>query len=172
MDSSEAALLACRGNGTPLADGDVDALAARGVSFDGIVSTEVIEHTTSPKAFLKSILRLLRPGGLLYVTTGNWNLVRLVRGTPYIMPEGHIYYFTPATMRQYFRLVGLDLVNVLNRSWSGWRALRPLTPRIVKPLGEAFSRVALAYAPFPVGRRNAMPIEMNEGSAQKNSAGG
>jgi 2-polyprenyl-3-methyl-5-hydroxy-6-metoxy-1,4-benzoquinol methylase len=152
LDSSSAATQACRENGTPLAQGDVDDLVAQGSKFDALTAMEVIEHTFSPRAFLESVIRLLKPNGVIYVTTGNWNLVRHLRGTPYVMPEGHIYYFTPVTMRRYFDLAGLETANVLNRAWAGWQVLgRSAGPNVVKPIADAFSTIAPGYGPFPIG---------------------
>ena len=40
-------------------------------SFHRVLSREVIEHVISPKAMLKEIDRVLRPGGIVVVTTEN-----------------------------------------------------------------------------------------------------
>ncbi|MGE0153701.1 MAG: class I SAM-dependent methyltransferase [Reyranellaceae bacterium] len=40
-------------------------------SFDVIAAIEVIEHLENPRAMLRECLRLLRPGGLLVLTTPN-----------------------------------------------------------------------------------------------------
>jgi 2-polyprenyl-3-methyl-5-hydroxy-6-metoxy-1,4-benzoquinol methylase len=45
-------------------------------SFDSIISTEVIEHLENPRAIFREFDRLLRPGGLLIVTTPNQESVR------------------------------------------------------------------------------------------------
>lgn len=38
-------------------------------AFDGIVASDVIEHTDSPSDFIDEILRLLKPGGKCIITT-------------------------------------------------------------------------------------------------------
>ena len=154
-DDSAIALEGCRANGTPLANGNIDALARHGMTFDAVTAIEVIEHTLSPRAFLESVLRLVRPGGILYLSTGNWNIVKHVRGRPYIMPEGHLYYFTPVTLRRYFDALGLGVAKALNRTWAGYR-LVPRIGEVVAPACAAMiDRIAPGYGPFPIARRPA-----------------
>jgi len=45
-------------------------------SFEGIVSTEVIEHLENPRAVFREFFRLLRPGGWLVLTTPNQESLR------------------------------------------------------------------------------------------------
>jgi SAM-dependent methyltransferase len=40
-------------------------------SFDLVMAIEILEHLESPRAFLREIFRLVRPGGLAVVTTPN-----------------------------------------------------------------------------------------------------
>jgi SAM-dependent methyltransferase len=40
-------------------------------SFDVITAIEIIEHLSSPMAFLLEVRKLLRPGGLLFISTPN-----------------------------------------------------------------------------------------------------
>ncbi|GGF00165.1 ubiquinone biosynthesis O-methyltransferase [Aliidongia dinghuensis] len=46
-------------------------LVAQGMSFDAVLALEVIEHVADPEAFLLSVGRLVKPGGLVVVATLN-----------------------------------------------------------------------------------------------------
>jgi 2-polyprenyl-3-methyl-5-hydroxy-6-metoxy-1,4-benzoquinol methylase len=45
-------------------------------TFDGIISTEVIEHLENPRAVFREFRRVLRPGGWLVLTTPNQESLR------------------------------------------------------------------------------------------------
>lgn len=68
-------------------------------SFDIVTAIEVLEHTIDPLAELRQIRRLLRPGGLLFLTTGN--AAAFADHLPewsYIVPEIHVSFFEPSTL--------------------------------------------------------------------------
>jgi 2-polyprenyl-3-methyl-5-hydroxy-6-metoxy-1,4-benzoquinol methylase len=51
--------------------GDVARMPIRDATFDVVVSSECVEHTPSPRATLRELVRVLRPGGWLVVTCPN-----------------------------------------------------------------------------------------------------
>jgi 2-polyprenyl-6-hydroxyphenyl methylase/3-demethylubiquinone-9 3-methyltransferase len=51
-------------------------LFTSGDQYDGAVLTEVIEHTAKPRDFINAAARVLRPGGLLIVSTPNGERLR------------------------------------------------------------------------------------------------
>jgi SAM-dependent methyltransferase len=85
-----------------------DLLAEQG-PFDIITAIEVFEHIESPLPVSGLLRRLLRPGGLLFYTTGNpvphWN--RFL-DWEYVYPEIHVSYFSPLAMERVL-------------TWSGFR---------------------------------------------------
>ena len=69
--------------------------------FDVIISSEVIEHINNPVEEMQHFHRLLRKGGLVYITTPNFNALEryLLKGDYEIIeyPE-HLSYYTPTTI--------------------------------------------------------------------------
>jgi SAM-dependent methyltransferase len=85
-------------------------------SFDVISMIEVIEHVEYPDPVFALASRLLRPGGLLLLTTGNVaSPVARREGLryAYLLPEIHVGYFTPRALE--FAYARHGLVPVLFR---------------------------------------------------------
>ena len=67
---------------------------------------------------LQTIYRWLKPGGVLFMATGNYDCPeRKLKGKDwfYFMPEGHLYYFSNRTMGKYLRKAGFRKVRVTNQ---------------------------------------------------------
>lgn len=87
-------------------------------TWDVIVMREVIEHLPHPLESLKTVHSWLKPGGVLFMATGNYDCPeRKLRGKDwfYFMPEGHLYYFSNRTMTNYLKKVGFGTVKVTNQ---------------------------------------------------------
>jgi ubiquinone/menaquinone biosynthesis C-methylase UbiE len=50
---------------------DVEKMPFASNTFDIVISSECIEHTTSPQAAVKDMIRILRPGGTIIITCPN-----------------------------------------------------------------------------------------------------
>ena len=93
---------------------------ALGSQFDLITSVEVIEHLENPTAFLRSIARLLAPGGVAILTTPNVENVParlkfLLGGKVRAMDEHAPEHVTPIHLDLFFRKIvpvsGLELAD-------------------------------------------------------------
>lgn len=69
--------------------------------FDLVTLTELIEHTITPNEIIKNIYNLQNKGGLIYITTPNYNSLekKLLRNNSatFLYPE-HLSYFTSKTL--------------------------------------------------------------------------
>jgi ubiquinone/menaquinone biosynthesis C-methylase UbiE len=94
--------------GISLAQADATAIPCRDATFDAAICSETIEHIADEASVVREIARVLKPGGLLFITAPNlWNAARILkliksrRFTINLM-EGHIREYSP---RQVSRLV-------------------------------------------------------------------
>lgn len=84
--------------------------------FDIVVSSETIEHINNPREELANIYQLLRQGGLLYITTPNFNsyLRRMMKERYAIIkyPE-HLSYYTAKTLNRVLGETGFSKVKLM-----------------------------------------------------------
>jgi SAM-dependent methyltransferase len=86
-----------------------DDIGAHAGSFDVVTATEVIEHSVEPLQDLRSIRALLRPGGLLFLTTGNAQPFRgRITTWRYVNPDVHVSFFEPDTLGRAMKLTGFQ----------------------------------------------------------------
>jgi 2-polyprenyl-6-hydroxyphenyl methylase/3-demethylubiquinone-9 3-methyltransferase len=94
----------------------VEDLVAEGRTFDAVCCLEVVEHVPDPAAFLRSCAALVRPGGLLLLSTINRTLkayVLAIVGAEYVLrwlPVGtHQWerFVTPQELARHLAAAGL-----------------------------------------------------------------
>ncbi|MBL0898339.1 MAG: bifunctional 2-polyprenyl-6-hydroxyphenol methylase/3-demethylubiquinol 3-O-methyltransferase UbiG [Reyranella sp.] len=114
--------------------GTAEALAAEGARFDVVLALEIVEHVSDVDLFLRSCGEMVKPGGLLFLSTLNrtakaWALAIL--GAEYVLgwlPRGtHDWkkFLKPSEVARGLRAGGIeidDIVGVvyspLDRQWS------------------------------------------------------
>ena len=90
-------------------------------SFDIITSFEVIEHINNPREELNNFYKLLRKGGLVYVTTPNFNSIlryRLKSEYNVICYPEHLSYYTPKTLNKVFIQSGFKTKKITTTGFS------------------------------------------------------
>lgn len=83
--------------------------------FDVITSFEVIEHINYPLKELNHFNKILRQGGLVYITTPNFNSLlryRLKEKYNIISYPEHLSYYTPKTLTQVFQICGFSRLKI------------------------------------------------------------
>ena len=81
--------------------GELDSLNLDASSYDVITMFDVLEHVYFPSKLLSECHRLLKPNGILVITTHDiGNFLAKLYGVKWrmIYPVGHVYYFTRKTL--------------------------------------------------------------------------
>ena len=81
-------------------------------SFDAITMLDVIEHLTDPRQVLSEVKKILKPDGILVITTPNiYSLAaRLAKEKWYAILPGHLFYFSPKTLEKILAEAGFRII--------------------------------------------------------------
>lgn len=139
--------------------GTVEELAAAGEVFDAVANLEVVEHVADPAAYLKACAQVLRPGGIMAVSTLARNpksFLMAIAGAEYVLrwlPRGtHDWrkFINPGELELMLIQAGLEVVDasgfVYNPLRDSWRrdprdlscnyaaaAVKPDAPLLIEP---------------------------------------
>ncbi|MBU0651224.1 class I SAM-dependent methyltransferase [bacterium] len=86
--------------------------------FDLIVSVETLEHVPDPNVFFSEISRILKPGGIAYIETGNVNCWKAKHppkrhGTQWFyFNRLHIFYYSPKSIKKMLKKHGLKKIAI------------------------------------------------------------
>lgn len=112
---TDKAIEICESKGIQMKKGVLNVSNYTPEDFDVITSFEVIEHINNPTEEIQKFNNLLRRGGVVYITTPNFNsLQRLQLGeksTIITYPE-HLSYYTPKTLSFLFATLGFKPLDV------------------------------------------------------------
>ena len=111
VDISSAATEFGRTNwGLDLHTGTLESARYDADSFDVVYSNATLEHVEHPISTLSEIARVLRPGGMFYCNTVNWDsYTREILNENWLLiaPAHHIHLFTPANVLMLCKKSGL-----------------------------------------------------------------
>lgn len=89
--------------------------------FDAVTLFEVIEHLKNPRELLDECRRILRPGGILLIGTGNaasWSMAAMGASWEYLSIAahgGHVSFFTPSSLGKLAEQSGFSVADVRTR---------------------------------------------------------
>jgi len=117
--------------------------------FDIVTLFEVIEHLTEPLDLISEIRRILKPGGLLLIGTGNadsWTVKYLGSRWEYFdirLHGGHISFFTPKSMHLLADHCGLQVADIETKR------VNLAERKDVSPLAYQFTKAARELLALP-----------------------
>jgi 2-polyprenyl-3-methyl-5-hydroxy-6-metoxy-1,4-benzoquinol methylase len=109
-------------------------------SFDAIAMFQLIEHVHDPRAILKRVHQLLRPGGVLMLSTPNVLAYgRKKRDVDHWLIPRHLFFFTPGSLVTNAESLGFQVVRrslklqarlEMKFGWRPWTSSRTLSGAI------------------------------------------
>jgi 2-polyprenyl-3-methyl-5-hydroxy-6-metoxy-1,4-benzoquinol methylase len=140
---SDKAIEICEAKGIKMKKGVLNAADFNGLQFDVVTSFEVIEHINNPLPEMENINALIRPGGLFYCTTPNFNaLSRYYLKADYNIikyPE-HLSFYTPKTLKFLCKKFGFKSLRILTTGISFSRLSGSLNKNTDEPVVGATSK--------------------------------
>ncbi len=116
----------------------VEAMAARGETYDVVLNMEVVEHVADVALFLESSASLVKPGGIMFIATLNRTLKAFglaIVGAEYIMrwlPRGtHDWnkFVRPSELAAPLRRAGLEMTEIAGVAYNPLKDKWSLAPR-------------------------------------------
>lgn len=144
----------------------LDQIPLHSSSMDVVTMWDVIEHLSKPKQILENIASLLRPGGILALSTymiDSFAVKVLGRKYPFFM-DMHVVHFSRDTLSRMLSMLGFEILSIrkhkrtimldylLDRTWNLLPALKPMlkplagSQLIKKPITLSFMGLVNVYA--------------------------
>jgi len=159
IDLSYSAVASCRRQGLKVKQGTLKTAKLPSRNFTVITSFQTIEHVTNPLVHLQEIYRLLKPGGLLVMTTPNYDSwTRILMGENWFgyRHQEHLFFLNPAVVRLLLEQAGYGKIEirrddqrVFSLSYYLTRLAGFYPTNIVKTASDVVKRV-LGNLPLPI----------------------
>jgi len=136
-----------------------------GGPIDVAVMWDVIEHLERPDLFLQKIADCSKPGGVLYITTGDiGSFLARQRGRKWRMihPPSHLHYFDRKTIAQLLKRCGFEVLEI--KAIGVARSIRQIMYSILvlnlhaKKLYDTASRIVPSSAGFTLNTYDIMQV--------------
>jgi ubiquinone/menaquinone biosynthesis C-methylase UbiE len=130
----------------PIIGGDIEHLPFPSGTFDLVVSIEVLRYLAVPDKSLSELARVLRPGGIAFVTAtpryalNGYALVSAVTSRVAVptFTKVETSFMTTRSAQQALRLAGFRQGEIHGRFIGPWHVLGRIAPRSVPPLLRRF----------------------------------
>ena len=111
---SEEAITLAEAKGQRVFKGDIASLDLGKDKYDIATLFELMEHASNPEDIIKKLSYILRPSGLIYITTPNYNsLTRLLLGNRWSwFHKEHLFYFTDKTLKAILEKYGFRIKTI------------------------------------------------------------
>lgn len=91
--------------------------------FDLLTAFELTEHLVDPAMFMEKVYKLLKPGGIFFLTTLNakgFDILLLWEKSKSIMPPHHLNFFNTKSIQYLLERIGFDIVEVSTPGQLDW----------------------------------------------------
>lgn len=126
--------------------------------FDVVCANQVLEHIPFPKEDLREVGRVLRPGGLFYVSVPNYQCLSIVLGRDDFElnePPQHVNYFTPKSLGGLLTACDFEILGVSTYGGLKWENL--IGRRIESDIATAYRNVGVVSAAPPANGKASDP---------------
>ena len=85
--------------------------------YDIVTMFEVLEHLTQPREYLLKANKILRKGGVIIITTPNFNCLTriLLRERWRLIHKEHLFYFTPASFKKLIHDTNFKVLELITK---------------------------------------------------------
>ncbi len=120
VDFDPVAIDVARGRGLNVTLGGIEDTALQDASFQALTLSHVIEHVHDPLLLLRECMRVLAPGGFIWIATPNRKSIGCRHYGPrwhLVHPPNHLVLFSPESLTAALKRVGAVQVRVMRRGF-------------------------------------------------------